>query len=736
MSDGGRVSTPAASQPIPGLPSSPAHVDFEHFAGIDTKTPRPALKDEVMAWCSGFMPVGPSELRILPGIGPVVFNSGDLNIVWHGYGNIGDTPYALILLSDGGLGAVRTTDGFVVGSILPAGTVVNPRDILGFAQWGSEYLIFANDQTDGYWLWDGTNAFMPGTAGPIVNVTDGGKDYTSEPVVTLHTTGAGTGVAISTELDGDAVSRVTVTAPGSGFVKGDFVILTFSGGGSDDTATAVADLSAGGGITSIEVIAGGSAYTYATTVTATSGSGSGASLAPVISNGVLIGVTVINPGHDYTEPPTLTVVDPGYGSGSAHIAGGTGANVVAFTGTNGLHFIDVGYGGTGYTSVPTVEIVGDGSGAEAKATIAGGIVTEIVVTNPGQGYSKALVRVLGGNDAAAAEIALMPYGISGTAVEVFQSRVWVSNGAARADFPPRARLIWSDVETPVDFGPSGGALVGNDSFLRVGWHRLIQTNGYLYLIGDSSVNVIGQVTTETVGAVAASATTSAIPGVLTTVFQNQNTDPQIGSPWPSSVQVFSRNILMANSQGIHALYGGAVSKVSDPLDGIYFNASILGAGHNFSSAVCQIFGIQVYCLLIPFTDPLSGAVNTNLLMYDQKKFWTSPQDVALSYIATQEFNSEMTAWGTDGKNLFRLFQTPSTAFPKVIRSKLWANPGYDFTKTAVRLYGILQKFPLGYPLSVYIENETEIDNVLIALDSVSATGISILGPIRSGSRAA
>lgn len=52
--------------------------------------------------------------------------------------------------------------------------------------------------------------------------------------------------------------------------------------------------------------------------------------------------------------------------------------------------------GYGYTDIPTVEIVGDGSGATAKAIVSSGKVKSIVLTNRGSGYTTAKVVIYGG----------------------------------------------------------------------------------------------------------------------------------------------------------------------------------------------------------------------------------------------------------------------------------------------------------------------------------------------------
>lgn len=61
--------------------------------------------------------------------------------------------------------------------------------------------------------------------------------------------------------------------------------------------------------------------------------------------------------------------------------------------TGEITAINVTNGGSGYTSPPTVEINGDGSGASATASISGGSVDSITVDSPGSGYNEVPVTV-------------------------------------------------------------------------------------------------------------------------------------------------------------------------------------------------------------------------------------------------------------------------------------------------------------------------------------------------------
>jgi len=74
----------------------------------------------------------------------------------------------------------------------------------------------------------------------------------------------------------------------------------------------------------------------------------------------------------------------------------------------GIHVVRVTAGGSGYGSAPSVTITGDGTGATANSTIAGGIVTAVTITNPGTGYTRASVAF--GSGAATATAVISPKG--------------------------------------------------------------------------------------------------------------------------------------------------------------------------------------------------------------------------------------------------------------------------------------------------------------------------------------
>lgn len=73
----------------------------------------------------------------------------------------------------------------------------------------------------------------------------------------------------------------------------------------------------------------------------------------------------------------------------------------------GISEILVSNPGSGYTTIPTVTITGDGSGAEAIAHIVNGKVQSIEITRRGFDYSRAIVSISGGGGSSATATAII-----------------------------------------------------------------------------------------------------------------------------------------------------------------------------------------------------------------------------------------------------------------------------------------------------------------------------------------
>lgn len=302
---------------------------------------------------------------------------------------------------------------------------------------------------------------------------------------------------------------------------------------------------------------------------------------------------------------------------------------------------------------------------------------------------------------------VMPTGIAGSGVEIYAGHVWVIFGPF---------IAFSAPGSIVDFATAdgGGNVQSNDSFLRVGYTNLKQSNGYLYLFGDSSISYIAGVNT------------SGSPA--TTTFTQQSVDPEVGTPWPGTVDILGSNIAFANPWGAHVSYGGRAAKISGMLDGIYNTAPNFGG---VTPTACKhiMFGKRVWALLLPVIDQVTGQQVNKLFLWDEKKWFSTQQSVALIFVQHQEINSVLSAYGTDGNQIFPLFTTPSTAVTKTAQSRFWGNgAGLAFLKSVGRMWAAFQYFSTdGLTVDISIDSEATSATYTVQLPVGSMTWTNNLG---------
>lgn len=604
------------AQPAPSIDGNPEGargIDralvFDTFAGLNTASSRPAIEETQCSWIDGFFPLGKSNARTMPGIGPALYAATATGaVVYFDFGNIGAMPVCIVFLRDGSLVQINT-DTRAVTTIAPPGTITNPSvTSVSVTQSGSQYIIITAAQTNGLFLWDGVNLFEAGTLGPDVTIGYDGIGYSSDPTITAFG-GSGSGATFGVSVSNGGVNTISVTNPGTGYTGTDAVILAFSGGGSAGRTATALGVVGSGTLSSVSLVDAGLGYTSSVTGTVLGGGGAGATVSVTASGGSVSGVTVVLPGSGYVTAPVIEIIDPN-------------------------------------------------------------------------------------NPVARATVDVMPSGVGGSTGQTYQSHLWIGNGS---------RIQLSAPESLVDFSTAngGGAFKSTDPFLRVAWSALVQTNGFLYLVADSSVNYISGVQTNTPQG-----------GSPTTTYTNQNADPEVGSPWPPSVGVISENVIFGNAFGVHVTFGGRVSKISTALDGVYNSVPNFG-GLIPSSCKAIVYGRRIWAILIPIVNPVTGQPQNKLFCWEPetKRWFATSQDVELVYVKHQEISSVLTAYGTDGTTIYPLFQQPSTAFTKTIQSKLWDNPHYMFQKTQSRLWGMAYYFSALSPgLDVSIDNENGVAN--------------------------
>jgi hypothetical protein len=238
-------------------------------------------------------------------------------------------------------------------------------------------------------------------------VTNGGTGYANGPNTVVFSSGSATAVSYA---QNGIIYRVDITDPAINSYTTLPTITSFGGGGTGAVGTVLGQTGWGYSSTPLIAVSGGTGAV----VTATSIK-SEAIIYPLINAGNIIGTQIVDGGVGYSTV-SLTVTGNGTGaqlSADLYIGDITTlqSNTELAAVDGAIHNIQVVSGGYGYTTAPSVTIIGDGTGAVATATVSGGVVTGFLVPSIGSGYRKAKIIISGGGGSGAVARAIIaPHG--------------------------------------------------------------------------------------------------------------------------------------------------------------------------------------------------------------------------------------------------------------------------------------------------------------------------------------
>jgi hypothetical protein len=388
----------------------------------------------------------------------------------------------------------------------------------------------------------------------------------------------------------------------------------------------------------------------------------------VISTGGVSSVSLTNAGSGYTSSPTITF------SGG----GGSGANAIAqiVTFKTGTVSILLNNGGSGYTSAPTVAIGGaNTTPATATAIVLGNTVSQIVMTNPGAGYTTANVTLSGGGFTTAANVTAVVNTEQLVSTATFSGRTWVAAGRT---------VYYSAADSYSDFtSVSAGSITLSDSTLHGNIRALLSANNFLYIFGETSINVFSDVRVDTNGQ---------------TLFTNTNVSASVGTKRIYAIFPFFRAVLFMNDYGVYSLVGSTTSKLSDPLDGIFqlidFDKPISGGQVLLNNILCAAFSFT-------YNDPVVGARKVQAVFFEKKWFLTSQG--ALDYITSVPTAGVIRLYGTAGSNLFRLYANSTANVATMIQTALMPMGDPIRTKQALK-FGIEAQLQASSTLFISVDN--------------------------------
>jgi hypothetical protein len=253
---------------------------------------------------------------------------------------------------------------------------------------------------------------------------------------------------------------------------------------------------------------------------------------------------------------------------------------------------------------------------------------------------------------------IMPIGLPGIfTMEVYQSRLWVSGKDVISFSAPSNGADFSTTDGGGSFGYFGDKLVYT-------YNDMCASSGYLYLFGDSSIDLIANVQTTGAG-------TPESP--ITTTFNYTNLDPQVGQRFPRPVGRIGRYMTMWNGAGIFECKGGEAGEIGQKLTNI-LNTLDVSDATGFLPTMCPatMFGFRVVLCLGRVTD-IFGQTRPLLLMWHpmgNAGFWSvAAQNVQLINIGSYEQDSVITAYGATQTQLYELFAAPDPTLQKYLATK-------------------------------------------------------------------
>jgi len=248
----------------------------------------------------------------------------------------------------GGTGSGATANITISGNEVSSVVLVNPG------------VNYASGDTLSATLTGVTNGIATGTA------LTGGTLYSDGVYSNVPLTGGtGTGAIATLTVSGNTVTQVTLTSPGSGFTVGNAI------------SCAVANI--GNGVNGAPITTAGTNYPNGTftNVPLTGGAGQFATANITVTVGAVTSFTINNRGVGYVLGNTLSFAASSIGGYTNGIAT-FGAITAGSNYTNGT-----------FTNVPLTG--GAGTGATADITVAGNVVTGVVINNKGNNYAAANV---------------------------------------------------------------------------------------------------------------------------------------------------------------------------------------------------------------------------------------------------------------------------------------------------------------------------------------------------------
>jgi hypothetical protein len=235
---------------------------------------------------------------------------------------------------------------------------------------------------------------------------------------------------------------------------------------------------------------------------------------------------------------------------------------------------------------------------------------------------------------------------AGSTIATFAGRVWIGNGRTISYSAPNS---FSDFQAV----SAGGSTIITDETFKSNIYNLFAANNFLYVFGDSAINVISDVR---------------VSGT-TTLFSNTNVTANFGTTMPLTVFPYYRTLSFGTPMGFYGLYGSTPQKMSDALDGIFESIQF---ANTVSGGVAKIYNILCAAYLFQYADPLEGVTRALLALTFNKKWFVASQGDSLTMIGGAFLSGVPVLYGTDGTQIWKLFSDTTTNIDWSVKTALWS----------------------------------------------------------------
>lgn len=155
--------------PLPDEKQEPQLFHVQKFGGINTQSQRSAIGEEEFAWLENYVPIGPGNMRTLWSNGAAIYTApGGTTIIYTYFFNLAAITQVAVFLSDGTAVQVNTATSAQVSISGTANFFYNGGSLPAAVQWTASGILIVTEAqgTQGYFAWDGTTLFGPGSAAP------------------------------------------------------------------------------------------------------------------------------------------------------------------------------------------------------------------------------------------------------------------------------------------------------------------------------------------------------------------------------------------------------------------------------------------------------------------------------------------------------------------------------------------------------------------------------------------